>query len=106
VGWVDTHTEMVQVSVVLIAGSAFAVSLIDPRRAWLWAALIGLAVPASHALVRLSSAQPSLFGALSLPYPVDSYASTFLALIPAAVGAGCGALARALVRRDRARAQG
>lgn len=91
IGWVDTHEEDVQMSVLLMLLSTGALSFFAPRATILWILLVGLAVPAAHALA-------ARWG-VKIPYPVDSFASTFLALIPATIGGVVGASVRLAVRR-------
>ena len=89
-GWIDLHAAEVQASVAVIAGFAFALAALDPRRAWLWGAMIGLSVPVAHAIVRMAG--------IALSYSTGGYGWTFLALIPAAIAATFGALVGFSVR--------
>ena len=86
--WVDTHNDEVQPAVFCILVFTFLLGITQPRHAWRWALLTGLCIPASGALVRV-------FG-WRTAYPIDdnTVAWSFLALIPATVGAYAGAGAR------------
>ena len=92
-GWVDVTNSDVQPAVACLFLSSLVLAVITPKLAGLWALIIGLSIPAAHAIVRIFH--------LSLPYPVDAYASTFLALIPAALGALLGFAARWLIANLR-----
>jgi hypothetical protein len=90
IGWVDTHAEEVQWSVGFLLLGSGLLSVLDPRRAWLWALLLGLSVPAGHLVQRACGGAP--------PYPLSSFAATFLALVPASLGALLGFGVRRLFR--------
>ena len=81
-GWVDVHNSEVQPAAACVLVFSGVLSIARPRLAWLWALLIGLSIPATHAIVRTAG--------IALPYSVNSFAGTFIALIPAALGAGIG----------------
>lgn len=93
-GYVDTHLQGDDnlPSVVMILIPAFVFGALQPRQAWRWGLLIGLGVPACHIGGLLIGYHP--------PYPVEpSVLITFIALIPAMIGAYFGALVRMLVAR-------
>lgn len=81
-GWVDIHNTDVQPAAACVLVFSFLLAAIKPRLWWLWALLLGLSIPATHLCVRLFH--------ITLSYPVNSYLSTFVALIPATIGAGLG----------------
>lgn len=65
----------------------FLLGFIDPKRAWLWAAILGGSVPLSYALA-------PIFG-YPVPYPPDpNIFASFIAFVPAFIGAYAGALGR------------
>jgi hypothetical protein len=70
--------------------------LVRPRRAWLWALLVGGGVPVGHVLGPALGRAPA--------YPVEPGRwITLLALIPALLGAGAGAAVGWVVARLRGR---
>ena len=92
VGYVDTHarTDDNLPVVVLLLVLTFLFGVAWPKQAWLWALIVGLGVPAAHLLGLLVGHRP--------PYPVEpNVLATFLALVPAFVGAYLGVLARSIV---------
>jgi len=92
-GWLDLTNTEVQVPALAVLVFAFTLGLVRPSRAWLSALLIGICIPAAQAI--------GLIFAFRAPYGID--ASTlrwsFLALVPAAIGALLGAVVRRLVPR-------
>jgi hypothetical protein len=87
IGYVNIHANEVQAPVLTILVLTFLLGCLDPRRAWLWAICLGGAVPLSYALA-------PIFGYL-VPYPPDpNIFASFIALIPAFIGAYAGVLAR------------
>jgi hypothetical protein len=90
VGYVNIHSAEVQPPVLTILVFTFLLGCLDPRRAWLWALILGGAVPLSYAL------SPVL--GYPVPYPPDpNIFAAFLAFIPAFIGAYAGVLARWLI---------
>jgi hypothetical protein len=88
IGLLDRRAEEVQPAVLLFLVSGAVLGALSPRFAVATGVLLGLGVPIVHAWVRLNH--------LPLPYPMDSYASAFIALIPATLGTLAGAWARRL----------
>ncbi len=89
-GYVNIHSDEVQAPVLSILVFTFLLGCLDPRRAWLWALILGGAVPLSYALA-------PIFG-YSVPYPPDpNIFASFIAFIPAFLGAYAGVLARWLI---------
>ena len=88
IGWVDLHSAEVQWSVLFLLLFSCLLGLASPGAAWLWAAIVGLSVPAAHLLARLTGISPIV--------PPTHFGWTFLALIPAYVGASTGAIVRVL----------
>lgn len=88
-GWVDVHNTDVQPAVACVLGFSLALSLVRPRLWWLWTLMIGLSIPVTHIIVRASG--------LHLNYTVDSFAGTFIALIPACLGAAAGFIVRLVI---------
>lgn len=85
IGYGDYYASEVQGSVLLLLLFPFGLALTEPRGAWRWGLLVGLGVPCAHLL--------GLALRLPPPYPVQpNVLATFLALIPALLGAGIGAL--------------
>lgn len=94
-GLIDVRsTGIVPVSLVL-GVAAFALALIRPANAWLYALLMGLSVPLVHVLA------PSL-GVTEVSPPHPNVAATLLAIVPALAGALLGIFTRsALVGSPR-----
>jgi len=98
-GYLDMRAREVQgiVLILLILTGVFALAW--PRRAWLWALLFGVSVPAWHFGVALAGLMQRASGWDLLPdatlthvYIVKpNLAATFLALIPAVIGSLFGA---------------
>ena len=86
IGVIDTRAEEVQPAVLLFLLAGVGLGALAPRVAIPIGALLGLGVPIMHAYARTTH--------LPLPYAMDSYAASFLALIPATIGAGAGAWVR------------
>ena len=79
IGVLDAHAEEVQPAVLLYLVAGAALGTFAPRRALPIGILLGLGVPIVHAYIRINH--------LPLPYSMDSYGSSFLALIPPTIGA-------------------
>ncbi len=93
VGYADTHTKTDDnlPMVVIILTVTFLFGLAQPTNAWQWALIVGLGVPLSHLIGLLIGYHP--------PYPVKpNVLVTFIALVPAFVGAYIGVLVRSLAR--------
>jgi hypothetical protein len=85
IGYANLHTDEPTVVLPFVLLVAAGPSLLRPRRAWCWALLAGLMVPASQAFAALLH--------LHVPYantPGD-IASACLVLIPASLAAAIGA---------------
>jgi hypothetical protein len=78
-GAADLRNVDIQATVVLVGGSAFALSYLRPRQAWPIALIVGAGVPLAHWYARRAG--------IRLPYVVGSPVSTLLSFVPAAVGA-------------------
>ena len=77
--------------VLIIILTTFIFGAVHPRNAWRWALIIGLCIPLFHIGGELSGIHP--------PYPVEpNVFITFIALIPAFIGAYLGALTRGVFR--------
>jgi hypothetical protein len=86
IGGVDSRAEEVQPAVLLLGLAGAGLGALAPRAAIASGVVLGLGVPLVHAYVRLEH--------LALPYAMNAYAGSFLALIPATVGALLGSWAR------------
>ena len=89
VGYTDLRAEEVQPAVLLIGSFAALLGAAYPDGAWRRGLLLGLSVPLAHVVSQLTGTV--------LPYPLPSFADTFLALIPALVGSYVGVGLRRLV---------
>lgn len=96
IGYIDTHARtddnLPIVAILLVC--AFIFGLAQPRNAWQWGVIFGLAVPAAHLIGLARGYHP--------PYLLQpNVLATFIAAIPAFIGAYGGALARNLMRARR-----
>lgn len=89
VGYVDVHEKDVQLPVLLILAGAFVLGFLRRRGVWRRALVVGAGVPLAH----LAS---QTFG--HVPPYATSLPGTFLALIPAFIGAYVGVLAGMFVK--------
>lgn len=88
-GYVDLHAKEVQLPVFLILLFTCLLSLAHSKGAWHWALIVGGSIPLAHFIGRALGYAP--------PYPVQpNIFATFLALIPAFIGAYSGVLLRYL----------
>ena len=88
IGLIDTRAKEVQPAVLLFLVAGAGLGALAPRVAVPVGIVLGLGVPIMHAYMRLNH--------LPLPYAIDSYASAFIALIPATLGTLAGAGVRRL----------
>jgi NO-binding membrane sensor protein with MHYT domain len=93
IGYVDTHLNGDDnlPSVLIISCAAFVFGVFKPAHAWQWALIIGLGIPVSHLIGLLVGYHP--------PYPVKpNVLVTFIAFIPAFIGAYLGVLVRTITK--------
>ncbi len=83
----DRGQEEVQPAALLLLVCSFALALARPRDAWAYALLVGAGVPVLDLVTRAQGIPP--------PWPSQP-GSSLVALIPAFIGAGAGALLRLL----------
>jgi uncharacterized membrane protein YjjB (DUF3815 family) len=89
-GWIDFNNDEPQAAVLLILPLTFLLGLTLPRKAWLWAIIVACCLPSVYFLATTLGYQP-----VSPPSP--GWYASFLALIPAFMGAYTGVLARWLI---------
>lgn len=92
IGYVDAHTKTDDnlPMVLILLNVTFLFGVMQPKHAWHWAFIIGLGVPVAHLLGHVFGYRP--------PYPVEpNVLITFIALIPAFIGAYLSVLTRTLV---------
>jgi len=88
-GYVNLHAKEVQPPALVVLLSAFLLGYIHPKRAWLWALIMGLSISLSYAVASAIGYQT--------PYPPTPNAfASLIALIPAFVGAYVGVLVRSV----------
>ena len=87
-GYVDFHSDEVQLPALLLLVFAFLLGFAQPKGAWRWAVVVGTGVP----LARLIG----ITLGYAAPYPTDS-SIVFLPVIVALAGAYSGALIRNLL---------
>jgi hypothetical protein len=100
VAYLNTHTDEL---LVMLPGALVAsalVGIVQPRGAWRWGVLLGLAVPVSAAVALLLG--------VPVPYPNDwaNVATSLLAVLPGLVGAYVGAGVGTLLSLATARRPG
>jgi len=89
-GWVDFNNDEPQAAVLVILVWTVLLGMLLPKRAWLWAIILGLGVPAVYLAARAMGFQPA-----SPPSP--SWYASLIALIPAFIGAYAGAVGRVMI---------
>ena len=77
-GWADLHSGSSQPSVMLVAGAAFALTVLFLRGGWLGGLLVGFGVPLAHLYAYLARYQ--------LPYPYPHPLASIWALVPGVAG--------------------
>lgn len=88
--WVDSRNDEPQAAVLVILMATFVLGFVVPRRAWLWATVVGVCIPIGYLLARM-------LGYL-LPAPLEpGWYASIIALIPAFIGAYAGALGRLII---------
>ncbi len=88
--WVDSRNDEPQAAVLVILVMTFLVGFLLPKRAWLWAIIVGLCIPLGYLVTRAVGIPPRI------PVEPGWYASA-IALIPAFIGAYAGALGRLVI---------
>jgi hypothetical protein len=86
VGTIDSHASEVQATLMVMLPITFALGFIQPKRAWLWALIIGLSVPFGY-LWLLATGQ-------HYNAPPSNGFTTLIALVPAFIGTYCGVILR------------
>jgi len=88
-GYIDSHASEVQATLMVMLPITFSLGFIQPKRAWLWALIVGLSVPVSYLLVLVSGAHYN--------NPPPNGFTTLIALVPAFVGTYCGVAFRKIL---------
>lgn len=88
--WIDSRNDEPQAAVLVILVVTFVVGFLLPKRAWLWATIVGLCLPLGYLIGRSTGYLPQI------PVEPGWYASV-IALIPAFIGAYVGALGRTVI---------
>lgn len=86
---VDVHATEVQATLMVLLPATFLLGLLHPRRAWLWALIIGLSIPLTYLL-----AGP--LGIVTAEPPSPPYTG-LIVLVPAFIGTYAGVLAAAAI---------
>jgi len=95
IGWADSRATEVQGTVLVLIVSAGLLAFASPSHAWLVGLIMGLSIAGTYVISRGLGLAPA--------YPIPHPVSTLLALIPAAIGAACGAAARIGFKRAQSR---
>lgn len=88
-GYVDLHAKEVQGTVLVLLILTFIFGFLEPRRAWLWALILGLSIYAAYII-------GPMLGVYPWETPKPPYAP-LIALIPAFIGAYAGAFTSRLI---------
>ncbi len=86
-GWVDFHNDEPQAALLVIFVFTVLLGFLLPKRAWLWAIIVGLGVPGMYFVLRT-------LGYQSVGVPSPGWYASLIALIPAFIGAYFGAAGR------------
>jgi nitrogen fixation-related uncharacterized protein len=95
IGWADYHASEVQGTVLVLIVVNGALAFASPSHAWLVGLIMGLSIAGTYVVGKWLGFSPV--------YPIPHPMSTLIALIPAAIGAACGAAARVGVRSAQSR---
>ena len=100
VAYLNTHTDELLVLLPSVLAASALVGIVQPRGAWRWGVLLGLAVPVSAAV--------ALVLGVRVPYNNDwaNVAMSLLAVLPGLIGAYVGAGVGALLALATARRPG
>ncbi len=91
-GYVDLRADEVQGPVLLVLIFSAFLGFLNPASPWRWALVVGIGIPLAHFAGRAAGYYP--------PYLVlPNVFATFIALIPASIGAYAGMLLRIIVTR-------
>jgi hypothetical protein len=91
-GWVDFNNDEPQAALLVILSSTAILGALFPIRAWLWAMIVALGLPAVYLVSRAMGYQPA-----SPPSP--GWYASLLAIIPAFIGAYAGVCVRLIMNR-------
>jgi hypothetical protein len=86
-GAVDFRNDEPQAAVLVIVVFAGLLGLVQPKKAWRWAVIVGLGVPIVYLIATALGYQPK-----SVPEP--GWYASLIALIPAFISTYCGVLLR------------
>jgi len=89
-GWIDFNNDEPQAAVLVILVFTSLLGFLQPSKAWLWAIIVALGLPALYLAATSLGYQP-----VSPPSP--AWYASLLALIPAFIGAYAGALGRVII---------
>ncbi len=89
-GAVDFNNDEPQAAVIVIMAIAGLLGLIQPRKAWRWAIIVGLGVPSVYLIA-------TALGYHSKGVPEPGWYASLIALIPAFISAYAGALLRKVI---------
>lgn len=91
-GRVDFNNDEPQAAVLVILAVTFALGVLQPGKAWLWAIIVASGLPGVYLSASALRYQP-----VSPPSPV--WYASLLALIPAFIGAYAGAIGRLIMTK-------
>jgi NhaP-type Na+/H+ or K+/H+ antiporter len=92
-GAVDFRNDEPQAAVIVILAFAGALGFLRPKRAWLWAIIVGLGVPLVYLIA-------SALGYQSRSVPEPGWYASLIALIPALISAYSGVLVRKIMIQE------
>jgi hypothetical protein len=91
-GWVDFNNNEPQAAVLVILVFTSLLGFLQPSKAWLWAIVVALGLPALYLVATSLGYQP-----VSPPSP--GWYASLLDLIPAFIGAYAGALGQVVINK-------
>ena len=90
-GWVDFNNDEPQAAVLMILLITALLGWLVPGKAWLWAIILALGLPAMYFLQRALGLHPAT-------PPSPGWYASLLALIPAFIGAYAGAFGKIIMK--------
>lgn len=95
IGYVDLHNDEVWAALILLLPVTFLFGLLDPPRAWQWALVVGVGLPLAYLVALLAGYTLPCHPGFECPtLNTITTLQTFMALVPAFVGAYSGAFLR------------
>ncbi len=97
-GYVDFRNDEPQAAVIVIGVGGIIIGFLQPKKAWLWAIIIALGLPAAYLI-------GAALGYTPHDWPQPGLYATLLTLIPSFIANYCGAFARQALTKPRPHSQ-